>query len=97
MNYCRHQAVWMWMIFTKSVVSTGITTAQRNEYNKDYEENMTESATLEVEQEVIANLEKYFVAVVQLADGEEVARVLQDCDTEHVAILQSIMEGQKAT
>lgn len=56
---------------------------------------MTRSATLEVEQEVIANLEKYFVAVVQLADGEEVARVLQDCNKEHVAILQSIMEGKK--
>lgn len=83
--------------FTKSVVSTGRSTAQRNECNKEYEENVTGSATLEVEQEVIANLEKYFVAVVQLADGEEVARVLQHCNPEHVAILQSIMEGKKSS
>lgn len=58
---------------------------------------MSGSATLEVEQEVVANLEKYFVAVVQLADGEELARVLQHCNTEHVAILQSVMEGQKSS
>ncbi|PNF41689.1 hypothetical protein B7P43_G03437 [Cryptotermes secundus] len=75
----------------------GRSTAQRNECNKEYEENVTGSATLEVEQEVIANLEKYFVAVVQLADGEEVAHVLQHCNPEHVAILQSIMEGKKSS
>jgi hypothetical protein len=85
-------------VFTKSVVSTGRNTAQRNGCNKDYEEKiMSGSATLEVEQEVVANLEKYFVAVVQLADGEELARVLQHCNTEHVAILQSVMEGQKSS
>jgi hypothetical protein len=69
---------------------------QRNGYNKDSKEIVSGSATLEVEQEVIANLEKYFVAVVQRADGEELARLLQHCNREHIAILQSVMEGQKS-
>jgi hypothetical protein len=71
---------------------------QRNRHNRDYEEKIVSgSATLEVEQGVIANLEKYFVAVVQWANGEELAQVLQHCNTEHVAILQSVMEGQKSS
>jgi hypothetical protein len=69
-----------------------------NGRNRDYEEKIVSgSATLEMEQEVIANLEKYFVTVVQRADGKELARVLQHCNTEHVAILQSVMEGQKSS
>jgi hypothetical protein len=70
---------------------------QRTGYNKDSKEIVSGSATCEVEQEVIANLEKYFVAVVQQADGEELARLLQHCNREHVAILQSVMEGQKSS
>jgi hypothetical protein len=54
-------------------------------------------ATWEVQQEVIGILEKYFVAVVQFADGGALASVLQHCKKEHVAILQSVMEGQKST
>jgi hypothetical protein len=71
---------------------------QRNGCNKDSDENtVSGSATWEVEQEVIGNLEKYFVAVVQWADGEQLACVLQHCNTEHVAILRSVMEGQRSS
>jgi hypothetical protein len=54
------------------------------------------SIPFEVQLEVIADLEKYFVAVVQRADGGALASLLQHCNKEHVAILQSVMEGQKS-
>ena len=70
---------------------------ERNGYNSDGEKK-TESGSVpsEVLQEVIADLEKYFVGVVQFADGEALANLLQHCNKEHVAILQSVMEGQKS-
>ena len=46
---------------------------------------------------VVFNLEKYFVAVVQCADGRALASLLEHCNQEHVAILQSVMKGQKST
>jgi hypothetical protein len=85
-------------VSTKPVVSTGRSTVQRNGSDRDDGEKIVSgSATSELEQEVIASLEKYFVVVVQRADGEELARVLQHCNSEHVAILQSVMEGQKSS
>lgn len=70
---------------------------ERNRCNRDGGENLRNVfATWEVQQEVIGVLEKYFVAVVQRADGGALASVLQHCNKEHVAILQSVMEGQKS-
>jgi hypothetical protein len=70
---------------------------ERNRYNEDGEEKVVSRfSKWEVQQEVIGNLEKYFVAIVQWADGELV-RVLQHCNEEHVAILQSVMEAHKST
>lgn len=91
-----HPPTFSWFLSILTFLRGG-SKVQRNGHNRDYEEkNVSGSATLEVAQEVIANLEKYFVAVVQWADGEELARVLQHCNKEHVAILQSVMEGQKS-
>jgi hypothetical protein len=84
-------------VCTICILSTGRSRVQRNERNKDSEEIVGGSATWKVEQEVIANLEKYFVTVVQWANKEELARVLQHCNREHVAILQSVMEGHKSS
>jgi hypothetical protein len=71
---------------------------ERNGCNSGEEEKMENVfATWEVPQEVIGTLEKYFVAVVQSADGGALASVLQHCKKEHVAVLQSVMEGQKST
>jgi len=68
-----------------------------NGYNSDGEKKISSrSVPSEVLQEVIADLENYFVAVVQCADGEALANLLQHCNKEHVAILQSVMEGQKS-
>lgn len=70
---------------------------ERNVYNSDGEKKIVSgSVPSEVLQEVIADLEKYFVAVVQCADGEALANLLQHCNKERVAILQSVMEGQKS-
>ncbi|XP_021929302.1 uncharacterized protein LOC110834446 isoform X2 [Zootermopsis nevadensis] len=75
----------------------GRSTLERNRCNRDGGENLRNVfATWEVQQEVIGVLEKYFVAVVQRADGGALASVLQHCNKEHVAILQSVMEGQKS-
>jgi hypothetical protein len=80
------------------VVFAGRSTLERNGCNKDGEKKLRNgSATCEVQQEVIGVLEKYFVAVVQWADGGALASVLQHCNKEHVAILQLVMEGQKST
>jgi len=70
---------------------------ERTGYKSDGEKKFVSgSVPSEVQQEVIADLEKYFVAVVQCADGEALANLLQHCNKEHVAILQSVMEGQKS-
>jgi hypothetical protein len=70
---------------------------ERIGYNSNGEKKIvSRSVPSEVLQEVIADLEKYFVAVVQCADGEALANLLQHCNKEHVAILQSVMEGQKS-
>jgi hypothetical protein len=70
---------------------------ERSRYNSDGEKKIVSgSVPSEVLQEVITDLEKYFVTVVQCADGEALANLLQHCNKEHVAILQSVMEGQKS-
>jgi hypothetical protein len=71
---------------------------ERNAYGSDGETKIVSgSVSLEMQQDVITDLEKYFVAVVQCADGGALASVLEHCNQEHVAILQSVMEGQKST
>lgn len=70
---------------------------ERNGCNSDGEKKIVRGTIpVEVQQLVIADLEKYFVAVVQCADAGTLASVLQHCNKEHVAILQSVMEGQKS-
>jgi hypothetical protein len=70
---------------------------ERNRYNSEGEKTIVSgSVPSEVQQEVIADLEKYFVTVVRYADGGALANLLQHCNKEHVAILQSVMEGQKS-
>jgi hypothetical protein len=69
---------------------------ERTGYNSDGEKKIVSGfVPSEVQQEVTADLEKYFVAVVQCADGGALANLLQHCNKEHVTILQSVMEGQK--
>jgi hypothetical protein len=80
------------------IVSAGGSTSEAHGSKRDGEEKMSSGfATWEVQQEVIGILEKYFVAVVQWADGGALASVLQHCNKEHVAVLQSVMGGQKST
>jgi len=70
---------------------------ERTGYNSDGGKKIVSgSVPSEVQQQVIADLEKYFVAVVQCADGGALANLLQHCNKEHVAILQSVMEGPKS-
>jgi hypothetical protein len=67
------------------------------EYNSDEKTTIVSGPVpAEVQLELIADLEKYFVAVVQCADGGALTSLLQHCNKEHVAILQSVMESQKS-
>ncbi|XP_069674694.1 uncharacterized protein [Periplaneta americana] len=67
---------------------------EKNGLNEEEDNNTSDFASREILQEVINSLEKYFEDVVQYADAEALSRVLQHCNRRHVAILQSVMEGQ---